>query len=209
MTIFEILKTIFCCGSSTVPPEEEPILSAADSGNGILNQDTYIYIGNAGINTTVTEGLRVDEDDYAPRTPPKKWVGTGSTPPSPGLSLGVNTPTQSRRTSSSPAFFDGEPSSSTASTPPSPGLYSGVHTPKRSVKGDSAHPSPGLSLGVYTPEHSSTKSGSAHPSPGLSFGAYTPNHSSTRSVGSTPSSPGFSLGLDDDDEDTITQQLVL
>ncbi|WP_133136181.1 hypothetical protein [Legionella rowbothamii] len=235
MTIFEILKKIFCCGSSTVCPEEQPILSAADSGNGISNQDAYIYIGNAGIITTGTEGVGVEENDYAPRTPAKKLVGTASTPPSPGLSLGVNIPTQSRsqhrRTPSSSAFFDGEPSSSTPSTPPSPGLSSGVHTPKRSVKGGSTHPSPGLSLGVYTPEHSSTKSGSthpspgfslgvhtpnhspiksgsAHPSPGFSFGVYTPNYSPTRSGGSMPSSPGFSSDLDDDDED-ITPQLGL
>ncbi|USQ13913.1 hypothetical protein J2N86_00750 [Legionella lytica] len=233
MSIFELLKKIFCCGSSTVPPEQQPILSGADFGNSIPKQDTYIYIGNAGINTTVAEGLQVDEDEHFSRTPPNNAVGTGSTTHSPGVSLGVHTPnsrSQHRRRSSSSAFFDGELPSSTAGTPPSPGVSLGICTPTHSpTKGGSTHPSPGFSLGVYTPEHSSTKSGSAHPSPGFSLGVYTPEHLSTKS-GGTHLSPGFSLGVhtpvdsptksvgsnldfslgtSDDEDDTSTQQLVL
>lgn len=187
MTVFEILKKIFCCGSSTVPPEEEPILPAVDSGHGIPSLDTYINIGYSGINTTVIEGLKVEvdgdaDDDYSlGRTPPRS-TGTNSAHSSPGFSLGVNTPTHSRpphrHTPSSPAFFDGEPPQS---------------------------------LAGVTPKKQSTGTNSEYSSPGFSLGVHTPSHSSTRSVGSTHSSPGFSLGLtdDDDDEDTVTPQLVL
>jgi hypothetical protein len=192
MTIFEILKTIFCCGSSTVPPEEEPILSATDSVNGTASPDAYINIGGmlgSNGNAFVTVGLQVeDEDDEDDNyslagTPTKRSVGTGSTHSSPGYGLGVNTPqnlrSKHRRMPSSPASFDGEQD------------LTGMTTPiKQPTGANSTTSSPG----------------------GYSLGYRTPSHTSARSVGSTNSSPGYSLGQVDDDEDTdedITPQLAL
>ncbi|CAM4381684.1 MAG: hypothetical protein LEGION0403_FIIPPAGN_00706 [Legionella sp.] len=180
MTILEIFKTIFCCGSSTVSPEKERILSATGSS---LNPQTYINIGDmlgASGNTTVSVGATVeeDEDDYSlGRTPPTKWVGTGSTSSSPAYALGVNTPeslrSKHRRTSSSSTSIDVEQDVEQTTTP---------------IK-------------------QSTGAKSTTSSPGYGLGSPTPSHLSERSVGSSNSSHGYSLGQVDDDEDTLTLQL--
>lgn len=168
MTIFEILKKIFCCGSSTLPSEQEPILSA-DAGNGGAYQDIYICVGNEGVNTSGIAKYNVD----LPKTPTKKGSETASAPPSPGFFVGdADKPTQSRL--------------SHHQTPPSPGFfYADSTTPKKMTAGTNSTPS----------------------TPGFYVETQTSNHSPAKS---THSSPGFSLKIgDDDDEDTITPQLVL
>ncbi len=142
MNIFEFFKKIFCCGSSTIPSEAEPILPAKNSSPSIPASDAYLRIsgalGTLGINTTVSAEPQVtekeeDDDAYSlARTPTKKSVGTGSTYSSPGFSLGINTPTDS--------------SAQQRRTPSSPGFSLGIKTPDQSPA-RSTHSSPGFSLG--------------------------------------------------------------
>ncbi|MFJ1269651.1 hypothetical protein ACD661_13890 [Legionella lytica] len=144
MTIFEILKKIFCCGSSTLPTEQEPILSA-DAGNGGAYQDIYIYGGNDGVNTI---GVNADP----PTTPIKKGRETASAPPSPGFFVGdAAKPTSHHQTPPSPGFFyvdsttPKKMTSGTHSTPSTPGFYVESQTPNPSPA-KSTHSSPEFSL---------------------------------------------------------------